>query len=223
MATFYPVLLQLAGRPCVVIGGGPVAEAKVAALLRSQACVTVVAPELTPALAQWAAQGQLRWVPREYLPGDLSGAFLAIAATDDPRTNERIWQEAEQRRVLLNAVDDVSHCHFIAPAVHRQGDITVAVSTNGQSPALAVLVRDRIASLIGPEYGELASILGEMRAEVNRRLPDPESRKALWQAVLAAGALELVREGRPDDLRRRIRELARQMAGESCAEEQHPR
>src|SRR2546427_4047392 len=147
---FYPISLDLGGRRCVVIGGGPVAEQKVLGLLDAGAQVTVVSPELSLGLQDRAAQGLIATHRREYRSGDLAGAFLAVAATDDRTVNRRVWTEAEERGTLLNAGDDLPHCHFIAPAVHRAGDITVAVSTAGKSPALAVRLREQIARLIDP-------------------------------------------------------------------------
>ena len=129
--SFYPVFLHLQGRRGVVVGGGAVAEQKVVGLLEAGARVTVVSPDLTWKLEDLAATGAIEVRRRSYRRGDLEGAFLAIAATDDRSVNADVWAEAEERGILLNAVDDLPHCSFIAPAVHRAGDIAVAVSTAG--------------------------------------------------------------------------------------------
>lgn len=207
MAAFYPAFLNLQGRPCVVIGGGPVAEGKVKGLLEAGARVHVVAPELTPTLEDWAAEGRIWLRRRAYQPGDLAGATLAIAATDDRTVNHRIWVEAQARGVLLNAVDDVEHCHFIAPAVHRQGDVTVAVSTAGKSPALAVYLRDLVAGLIGPRYAGLLDLLAAARPRVNARFSDPEARRRVWRRIVEAAAAECRSGGDPQAVRRRIHHL----------------
>src|SRR5260370_32861497 len=148
MTVFYPFFLDLRGRRCVVVGGGNVARAKIRELLHAGAAVTAICPDPSFDLEELATLGRLEILWREYRTGDLEDAFLAIAATDDRETNAEIWAEAEHRGIPINAVDDLPHCSFIAPAVHRQGDVTVAVSTGGKAPALAVRLRDRIAALV---------------------------------------------------------------------------
>lgn len=198
MSRYYPVLLDLRDRPCLVIGGGEVAEAKTRGLLDCGARVTLIAPEATTGLRELAGTGRITWLRREYRPGDLEGFVLAIAATDAPEVNRRVWEEAGQRRVWLNAVDDPAHCSFILPAVHRQGDLILAVSTGGKSPALAARLRDRLAAILGPEYARWVDLLGDLRPEVTRRVPDPEARKALWYRIVDSDAFDRVREGDVD-------------------------
>ena len=166
MTVFYPVFLDLRGRRAVVLGGGAVAEQKVRGLVAAGAHVTVVSPDVTPALGALVRRNAIELKRRPYRRGDLEGAWLAIAATDDRGTNGTVWAEAEQLGVPLNAVDDLEHCSFIAPAVHREGDITVAVSTAGKSPALAVRLRERIARLVGRAEARLCELLGELRREL---------------------------------------------------------
>src|SRR6266568_3309904 len=175
--SFYPVFLHLQGRRGVVVGGGAVAEQKVVGLLEAGARVTVVSPDLTWKLEDLAATGAIELRRRGYHRGDLEGAFLAIAATDDRSVNADVWAEAEQRGILLNAVDDLPHCSFIAPAVHRAGDIAVAISTAGKSPALAA------------------------------RVPDHKVRTRLWYQIVDSDAVEYVRRGDLAGARRRIEEL----------------
>lgn len=213
MPPFYPVFLKLEGRPCVVVGGGPVAEGKVASLVECGARVTVVAPQVTARIEAWARDGGIRLVRRAYREGDLEGAVLAIAATDDPATNRQVWDEGERRGVWLNAVDDPDHCHFIAPAVYRSGDLTVAVSTGGRCPALAVRVRDRIARLLGPEYGRLVALLGSIREEVQRRVPDPQVRKRVWYSLVDSRALAYLRRGDAEGARRCVETVLQAATG----------
>lgn len=213
MAYFYPVFLKVAHRRCVVIGGGPAAHSKALGLLEASARVTVVSPDLTPALQELAAEGRLTWIPRAYRPGDLEGAFVAIAAGEDQALNALLWEEAERRGVLLNAVDDLAHCHFVAPAVYRQGHLGVAVGTDGKSPALATWARDRIAEVLGPEHGRLAELLGELRESVAARLPDPKARRRLWRRIVASEVAQLLRQGDLDGARRRIEAMIQEAAG----------
>ena len=208
--TFYPVFLNLRGRRAVVIGGGAVAEQKVLGLLSAGAHVTVVSPETTPRLAELAAAGEIDLRRRPYRSGDLAGARLAIAGTDDRAANATVWAEAEREGVLLNAVDDLDHCSFIAPAIHREGDITVAVSTSGKSPALAARLRQRVARLVGPAEARLCELLGELRPELAARVPDSGARTALWYRIVDSDVIEFVRRGDDDGAHRRMDELVEQ-------------
>ena len=204
--SFYPVFLNVHDRPCIVVGGGQAAEQKVDGLLQAGARVTVVSPEATPRLDALATEGTIHVVRRAYRPGDLEGAFLAVTAADHA-TNHRVWEEAERRGLLLNAVDDMPHCHFIAPAIHAQGDLVVAVSTAGKSPALAVRIRNRIAALVGREYGVFLDLLGELRVDIASRVPDLTARTALWYRLVDSDALELVRRGDLAGARERLARL----------------
>lgn len=195
MTHYYPVMLALHERLAVIIGGGSVAEQKLAELRNAGARIRVVSPRATPLIESLSRTGAIEWIPRAYESGDLAGARIAIAATDDADVNARVWAEAEERGVLLNAVDDVRHCHFIAPSVHRRGDIVVAVSTGGACPALAVRLRERVGRMIGPEHATLARIAGALRGEIARRVPVLEARRALWYRIVDANALDLLRQG----------------------------
>ena len=207
MTAFYPVFLDLHGRRAVVIGGGAVAEQKVHGLVGAGAHVTVVSTDVTPALGALARRNAIEHKRRPYRRGDLKGAWLAIAATDDRGTNGAVWAEAEQLGVPLNAVDDLEHCSFIAPAVHRKGDITVAVSTAGKSPALAVRLRQRIARLVGRAEARLCELLGELRPGLAERVPDTPARTALWYRIVDSDVIDFVRRGDVEGARRRIDEL----------------
>ena len=162
----FPVALELSGRRGVVVGGGAEAERKVRALLEAEASVTVVAAEVTPGLSDLARCGDLTHLPRPYRSGDLDGAFLVIVATDDRAVVAAVFAEAEERRVLCNAVDDVAHCHFAVPSVVRRGELLLAVSTGGRAPALAKRLRRRLTAELGWEYAALVDVLGEVRAEL---------------------------------------------------------
>ena len=207
MTAFYPVFLDLRGRRAVVIGGGAVAEQKVHGLVGAGAHVTVVSTDVTPALGALARRNAIEHKRRPYRRGDIKGAWLAIAATDDRGTNGAVWAEAEQLGVPLNAVDDLEHCSFIAPAVHRKGDITVAVSTAGKSPALAVRLRQRIARLVGRAEARLCELLGELRPGLAERVPDAPARTALWYRIVDSDVIDFVRRGDVEGARRRIDEL----------------
>src|SRR5437660_5109638 len=206
MTAFYPVFLDLRGRRAVVIGGDAVAEQKVRGLVAAGAHVTLVSPDVTPALTDLGRRGAIELRRRGYHDGDLAGAWLAIAAVN--RTvNAAVGAEAERLGVPLNAVDDLEHSSFIAPAIHREGDITVAVSTGGKSPALAVRLRQRVARLVGRAEARLCALLGELRPELAERVPDARARTALWYEIVDSDVIEFVRRGDIDGARGRIEEL----------------
>jgi siroheme synthase-like protein len=199
----YPVFLDLAGRPCVVIGGGAVAERKVEGLVAAGAEVAVVSPELTAALAELAAAGRIRHVPRGYRRGDLAGFQLAFVATDDRGVNALVASEGHGRGVPVNAADDPEHCDFILPAVLRRGGVVIAVGTGGASPALAAVIRDEIARQITEEHAALLEIAAAARADL-LATGTPAS-AAAWRAALRDPELRrLAREGASDDARQRL-------------------
>lgn len=191
----YPAMLVLAQQPVVVVGGGAVAARKAQGLLSAQPRLTVIAPEVVEVLGVLAAQRRLTWLPRHYQPGDLRGARLAFAATDDVVTNRAVWREARRRRVLVNVADDPSRCTFTVPAVLRHDDLAIAVSTGSASPALAALVRDTVAQVIGPEYGTLIMLLAELRQRIQKRELDRTRREAALRRLASVEVLEAVRGG----------------------------
>lgn len=203
----YPICLNnLHGALCIVVGGGNVAERKVRSLLEAGATVRVISPELTHTLQAWAEQGRIQHVRREYRRGDLAGALLTFAATDDHKTNQAVSEDAAARRCLVNVVDDPSLGNFTVPAVVRRGRLTVSISTDGQSPALAAHLRQRIEQVIGPEYAQLLDILGEMRDEVISACP-PHQRRDLWKRLIEPDILDLLRRGMIREARDRAHEL----------------
>jgi precorrin-2 dehydrogenase len=165
----YPIYLDLADRPCLVVGGGPVAETKVRGLLAAGARVTVVSPTLTPALATLAAEGHLAHEAREYALGDLAGAALAFAATGDRAVSRAMRSEGQARGVWVNAADDAEHCDFLLPAVLRRGSLAVAVSSGGASPALTRAVRDELERYFPADFGAFVEAVAELRRELRER------------------------------------------------------
>src|SRR5581483_1872637 len=161
---YYPIFLNLQERRVHVIGSGRLAEAKVGRLLATGARVRVIAPTVSAGLEELVAAGEIEYVAREYEEGDLDGAFLIISTVNERATNERIFEEANARNVALNVVDDVEHCSFIAPSILRRGDLTIAVSTSGKAPAVAVRLRQQLEEQIGEEYARFLEIVGTLRA-----------------------------------------------------------
>lgn len=183
--TYYPVFLNLKGYPCLVVGGGEVATAKIHWLITSAANVKIVAPHITNQIFLWHQREKVEWVPRTFQKEDLHSIFLVIAATNDRKLNRKIAFLAQQNQLLFNSVDDPKHSNFISPAIAQRGAVQVAVSTSGKSPALGKEIRDRILQeVLTPEIGELAKTLGRWRPRVQSQLPTYESRKNFWEKVL---------------------------------------
>jgi precorrin-2 dehydrogenase len=163
---YFPINLDLRSRPAVVVGGGRIAARKCAALLEAGAQVTVIAPRLDESVRRMVDTGEVRHVARRFMPADLAGAFLVFAATDDPGVNGTVAREAAARAILADIADAPGLGSFTLPAVMRQGDLQIAVSTGGKSPALARRIRDRLAGMYGPEYASALEILGNLRTKL---------------------------------------------------------
>jgi siroheme synthase-like protein len=204
----YPVfLIGLERRRSIVIGPGAEAERKIDGLLDCGAAVTVIAPESTPHVRELARRGRLTWLERDYAEGDLAGAFLVIATGDDPARNERIFREAQERGVLINVMDDTAHCTFIAGSVVRRGPLTVAISTGGSAPALAVRLRERLERELGAEYGDFLGLMSSLREPLARRYPEFATRRRLWYRLVDSDLLEQLRAGDPARARARAEQL----------------
>ena len=182
----YPVVLDLRGRSCLVIGTGPLAEEKVHGLLAAGAVVTH---------------------RTSYEESDLDGMTLTIVCGQPPEIAEAVWQEAQRRNILINTVDDPPRCGFIAPAIVRRGDLAVAISTNGKAPALAVRLRQRLESELGEEYGRFLSLAGTVRAPLLASRPDFGERRELWYRLVDSDVLDLLRQGDEEAARSRFAEI----------------
>jgi len=204
---YYPVNLEIAGRRCVVVGGGQVAERKVARLVECGARVTVLSRQLTERLAGLAEVGVVEHIDAEYDAGKVGEAMLVIGATDREDVNEAVCRDCRRRGILVNIVDDPERCDFILPAIVQRGSLTVAVSTGGRSPALAKRIREDLEASFGPEYAELLDILAELRKRVVARGRPAGENKGLFEAVVRSPVLDLIRAGDREGVRALIREL----------------
>jgi siroheme synthase-like protein len=194
----YPVQLELAGRSCLVVGGGNVALRKARGLLDAGARVTVIAPEIADELAVLAATVERR----SYAPGDIAGHRLVIAATDDAAVNHQVFLDGEALGIWVNSADDPANCSFTLPAVARQGPITVTVATGGHSPAFAAWLRDQVAAELGPAHETLLQLLAERREALRSEGIPTEGLP--WREALDSGMLDLVRAGRVAEARERL-------------------
>ena len=177
--SLYPIFLKLEGHKVLIVGGGLIAEQKIEAVLRSATEVTVISPQISPLIQLWRDQGRFKYLPHEFQPGMTKGYFLVIACTDSETVNRIVYKEAREFGALANAVDDPGYCDFYAPAVVSRGDFQIAISTGGNSPALAQRVRKNLEQEFGPEYESWAAWLGRMRDAIRSALPRTESRKEL--------------------------------------------
>lgn len=207
MNPYYPVYLDLRGRPVAVVGGGEVAAEKVEGLLAAGARVKVIAPELSGDLLRLRDTGVLAWVPRAYRRGDLAGMFLVLAERSDQATHARIFAEAEERGIFANVQDEVPYCSFIAPSIVRQGDLTVAISTRGHAPVLAVRLRQDLEKRLGPEYARFLTLAGSVRRPLAERFPSFTERKDRWYRLVDSDVLELLRQGDESRARRRFADI----------------
>lgn len=185
-------LVELPKQLTIVIGGGSVAARKVEGLIAAGAQVKIISPALTPKLQRRVEAGEVTVLPRPYQDGDLEGAHLVIAATNDAIVNEAVWQEAQRRGCLVNVVDDPQHSNFILPAVVQRGEMSISISTGGNSPALARRMRERIEKLIGPEYGVLAELMGELRPELIASFPEGKERLEAALRVVDSDIIEII-------------------------------
>ena len=194
---YYPAILDIAGRGALVVGAGKVGEGKIANLVAAGAKVKAVSLTATPQVKRWGDEGTIELELRPYESADLDGRFLVIAATEDNDTNVRVFEDAERRQMLCNVVDVTHLCNFILPSIVRRGDLAIAVSTGGASPALARRIRLEIGDSYGDEYAVALKLLGALRTELKELYPDPEDRKVIFERIVYSDLLDLIRAGDP--------------------------
>jgi precorrin-2 dehydrogenase/sirohydrochlorin ferrochelatase len=205
---YYPVNLDIRGKRCVVVGGGAVAGRKVERLLECGAKVSVMSEKLSPALEELKETGAIEHVPSDYDERHLRGAFLVVGATDRDEVNGRISADCRRAGILVNIVDEPARCDFILPSLVQRGDLQIAVSTAGRSPALAKKLRVELAERYGHAYGTLAAILGELRAEVMKSGGTADGRGKVFEALVNSDLLEAIERGDRERVRSIIRDLA---------------
>jgi precorrin-2 dehydrogenase / sirohydrochlorin ferrochelatase len=184
----FPIFLKLDGRRCLVVGAGKVAEGKIRGLIEARASIEVVAPEAVWQLKKWAWEGVIGWKARVFQPSDLDQVSLVIAATSVPEVNREVFKQARLRNVLCNAVDDPENCDFYYPAVVNRGDLQIAISTGGRSPALAQRLRQELEEQFGAEYESWVAELGKAREELTAQVLDIEARKKLLHEMASREA-----------------------------------
>ncbi|MGQ9455587.1 MAG: precorrin-2 dehydrogenase/sirohydrochlorin ferrochelatase family protein [Armatimonadota bacterium] len=205
--SYYPVVLDLTGKRCLVVGGGQVASRKVRSLVDAGALVRVVAREITPELNDVSG---IELCIRDYEPGDARGFTLVFAATDNRELNRRVYEDAVECGALVNVVDDPELCSFITPAVVRRGPLMIAVTTCGRGPALSRKIREELEVRYGPEYAGLAELLGELRSTARSVCASQKRREQAFRRIVESDILELIRDGRISKARQKALEYLTQ-------------
>lgn len=205
---YYPVYLDLRDRPCVVIGGGAVAERKAIALLEAGASVTIISPALTPKLHELSDSGKINHLQKQYEEKDLSGEFLVLVATDSAEVNTRVASACRKKHVLVNVATSPEESSFIVPSVVDRGDLLIAISTSGTSPALAKKVRQDIEQKYGAEYELFLDKLSAIRKRVLEEVTDENKRRQVFQAIVDSDVVELIKQGKTHAAELRMAEIA---------------
>ncbi len=206
----YPIFLDLTGKQCLVTGEGYEIAGKIKALIEASAKVTYVNPRAEAAIQQMEESGGIRWLKRDFEERDLNGCFLVITDRDD---NSEVFRLAEERNILCNSVDDPDHCRFSFGSVHRRGALSIAISTNGVAPALAVRLKERFSREIGPEYEDLMSELKTLRPQITEQIREFSARRDLWYRIVDSDVLEALRRGE----RERAHDMLQRMLDEAVS------
>lgn len=193
---YYPIFLDIENRNVVIIGGGEVCARKAETMMRYGAKVTIVSPEFTQEIEQWARDGKLAMRRKRYETADIEDAHIVIASTDDTSVNEQVAADTRERRIPVNVVDVTPLCEFIVPAILEKDGIQIAISTGGKSPALARTLKEDLSRTVGPEYAEINDLLGSLRESAKATLPTDIDRKRFFDGIIARGVLPLLREGK---------------------------
>lgn len=205
---YYPILLDVRDRPCLVIGGGRVGERKALSLLEAGADVTAVSPALTPKLAELASSGKVRHLGKTFDEQDLAGAFLVIAATDSAEVNSLVARLCRRKGILVNVASPPDESCFLVPSTVERGDLLIAVSTGGASPALSKKIRREIEERYGAEYETLLRKLSLVRPRLMEEVGDEGERRRILTAIVESPALDLLRQGKTHEADRLIAEIS---------------
>jgi precorrin-2 dehydrogenase/sirohydrochlorin ferrochelatase len=197
---YYPICLDVKDKRCIVIGGGDVALRKISSLIECDAKVVVISPEINEAIEQYVQEKKIKWLKRKYRSSDLRNTWLVIVATNDKELNIQIAQQAKKIGIPVNVVNSIEESTFIVPAVLSRGSLTIAVSTEGKSPALARKIRDTLKGMFGKEYIEFVELLGSLRETMKERFDTQKKREIIWNRLVNSELLGLLKRGRKDQV-----------------------
>jgi len=205
----FPIYLRrLDERKTVLVGGNEEAEGKAAQLLERDARLVIISPDLTPRLKKWADQNRFKWIKRMYQKGDLEGAFMAIVAQYASDINEKVYQEALERNILVNVMDDIPHANFAFGSIVKRGPLTISISTSGAAPALSVRLRQRFEKEFGSEYADFLEFMQKLRKPMKRYHADFETRRDIWYQLIDSELLTYFRNDQQDKIYRKAIDIA---------------
>ena len=204
---YYPVFLDVRNRPCLVVGGGSVGLRKVLTLLDCGAAITVVSPVVHAKLQDLSSKGAITLLKRPFTSSDMSGMFLIIGATDNQELNQQIHTEAERLGMLCNIADRPKACNFILPSIVKRGDLVIAISTSGKSPAFAKRLRKDLEKQLGNEYAAFLDLMGAIRKKLLAQNHEPEAHKQLFEQLIDRGLIELIKDRRNKDINLLLHEI----------------
>lgn len=207
MQSLYPIFLNLAGKPCLVVGGGEVAGRKVALLVETGACVTVVSPDISGEIETLVGKGKVKHIKEKFREEHLEGFSLVVGATDDPQVNRAVSRGARKSGIWVNIVDSPDESDFFVPSLVKRGDLTIAISTGGNSPAMAKKVRVELEKLMGHEYAVLLDFLGKLRGDASASIQEEKERAALYTQLVDSNILTLLKEGEHQEARQEAEKI----------------
>ena len=210
MPRYYPAYIDIKGKRCLVVGGGKVAERKVKLLLKCDAMVSVVSPELISRLKELNSKGKIKFFKGEFKEKYLKDMFLVIGATDNSEVNLKIYKAASKKNILVNIVDPPEICNFIVPSIVERGDLIIAISTGGKSPALSKKLRKELEYRYGFEYSKFLNTMGSLRKKISSKIRDKKKREEIYNKLVDSDIIKLIRDGDDETVKSRVNEIIRQ-------------
>ncbi|OGW13187.1 MAG: hypothetical protein A2W77_08855 [Nitrospinae bacterium RIFCSPLOWO2_12_39_16] len=210
MPRYYPAYIDIKGKRCLVVGGGKVAERKVKLLLKCDAMVSVVSPELISRLKELNSKGKIKFFKGEFKEKYLKDMFLVIGATDNSEVNLKIYKAASKKNILVNIVDSPEICNFIVPSIVERGDLIIAISTGGKSPALSKKLRKELEDRYGFEYSKFLNTMGSLRKKISSKIRDKKKREEIYNKLVDSDIIKLIRDGDDETVKSRVNEIIRQ-------------
>ena len=207
MPRYYPACLDIKGKKCVVVGGGEVAERKVNLLLKCGAEVSIVSPNLTRRLKELNSKGKIKFLKGEFKEKYLKDIFLVIGATDNCNVNFKVYESANKKNILVNIVDSPELCNFIVPSIVERGDLTIAISTGGKSPALAKKLRKELEDRYGFEYAKFLNLMGNLRKRISSQIMDKRKREEIYKKLVNSDIIDLIKNGNGESARKRVEKI----------------
>jgi precorrin-2 dehydrogenase/sirohydrochlorin ferrochelatase len=208
MSNYYPILLDLKDKKCVVVGGGNVAFRKVKSLVEAEANVMVISPQITSSLKELVNKNKITYLKQEYKSEHIKkDTFLVIAASNNKELNTKIANDAHKLNLLINVVDSPNLCNFILPATLRRGKLIISISTSAQSPALAKKIKEELQNIYGAEYEILVDLLGKLRTKVHAKYKNEKARKIFWEKLVNSDLIEYIRNNKEEEIKKEIKLL----------------